>query len=65
MTGQKKEKPEKEYRVTVTVDTTELDKLIDKLKEAKSLATETTSVPICVVIDMIVDAFRNAMSSRE
>ena len=64
MTEQQKEKPEKEYRVKVTVDTTELDKLLEKLKEAKSLATETTSVPIRFDVDMLVDAFRNAMSSE-
>lgn len=44
MTEQQKEKPEKEYRVKVTVDTTELDKLIEKLKEAKSLANEIASL---------------------
>lgn len=44
MTEQQKEKPEKKYRVKVTVDTTELDKLLEKLKEAKSLADEIASL---------------------
>lgn len=44
MAEQPKERPEKEYRVKVTFDTTELDKLLEKLKEAKSVADEIASL---------------------
>ncbi len=44
MTEQQKESLVKEYLVKVKVDTTELDNLLEKLKEAKSLADEIASL---------------------
>ncbi len=64
-TVQQKEKPVKEYQIKINVETTELDKLIEKFNKAKSLANEVVSLPVKLEMEKLVESSHNAISNTQ